>query len=188
MTRYLFPDDPFLFRVSAPGSPLYSTINDPLVVYSDAGATSLADIEHVDHTPVFQSALMLNGTAIIPNFYGPDGVTDLWAQEPGGNIFQLTASSGPRLDTIESQLVSIAGVRQYSATLGTITGSVPYLINHGLENPWVTATLWGISVANTSGIRIPGTGITFSALSPNQLQIVTTASYTAGTVQITVLG
>lgn len=188
MARFLFPDDPFIFRVAAPGSPLYSTIDDPLVIYADAGATILADIEHVDHTSVFQSALMLDGSAVIPQFYGPDGVTNLWAKQPEGETFQLTAASGPRLDSIEAEIIGISGVRQFITTLGAVTAGLPLRVDHNLNNPWVTPTLWQITSPGESGVRIADSSISYSSLSPNQIQIVTTQSYSANTVQLTVLG
>lgn len=189
MARFLFPDDPFLFRVSSPGSPLYSTTSDSLVIYADAGATTLADIQHVDHTTVFESALMLDGTAVIPQFYGPDGVTDLWAISPNGEIFQLTAASGPRLDAIEADLVGISAVRSYTATLGTVTGSTPYPVNYNLNNAFPHVHLFLISSPGQSGTRIPDALISnVTSTSPNSLTVTTVNSYSTGTVQITVVG
>lgn len=189
MARFIFPEDPVIFRVSSPGSPLYSTISDSLVIYSDAGAVNLADIEHVDHTPVFGSALMLDGTATIPQFYGPDGATNLWARNLNGDVFQLTAASGPRLDAIEAELVNVNVPRSYTLALGTVTGGSPYRIDHNLGNAFPIVQLYLVSSPGQSGTRLLDASVTnVTSLSPNSLTVTTLNSYATGTVQITVLG
>lgn len=187
MARHLFPDEPFLFRVAAPGSPLYSTINDPLVIYADAGATTLADIQHVDHSTVFQSALMLDGTATIPNFYGPDGATNLWAKQPNGPIFQLTAASGPRLDALEAGFASQSVM--YSQTLNSpISSGVAIPILHNLNTAFPLVTCWVITTPGQAGVRIPDAQVTIASSSPTSLSLTFSNSYAAGTVQVTVVG
>lgn len=189
MARLLFPDDPYIFRVAAPGSPLYSTINDPLVIYLDAGATTLANIQHTDHTPVFNSALMLDGTAVIPQFYGPDGVTTLWAKQPGGEIFPLSADSGPRLDKIENELATGLNFGIYKTTVNNaVVSGIPFTVTHNLNNPYVLVSVWLIGTPGVSGTRLPDASYSVSAVSSTAFQVTTTSSYSAGSIQITVVG
>jgi hypothetical protein len=165
---------------------LYSTINDPLTIYVDAAATTLADIQHVDHTTVFQSALMLDGTAIIPQFYGPDGVTDLWAKQPNGPVFQLTAASGPRLDALEAGFLNQSVI--YQQTLGAVTANIAYPITHNTNTAYPLVTCWLIETSGVSGIRIPDAQVTMASTSPTSLSLTFSNSYAAGTVQVTVVG
>lgn len=189
MARFLFPEDDDIYRVSAPGSPLYSTLNDPLTIYVDAGGTTLADITHVDHTPIYNSAIMLNGTATIPQFYGPDGVTTLWASQPGGEIFPLYALAGPRLDALEASVSAITNTsRTYTLQLGAITAGNPFSVDHNLGIAFPQVSLWQITAPGVSGNRIADSQYLVHAFNPNRVQITTASNYSAGSVQITVVG
>lgn len=123
--RWLFPDDAVIFSVGAPGTPIYSTFNDSLAVYVDAGGVVPADILHVDQTPVYNSILQLDGSSNIPLFYGPDNVKTLYAQDikKRGVVFAIYALSADRLDVIEQNLAQL-GVT-FSPVVLTVNTKIP---------------------------------------------------------------
>lgn len=145
--RWLFPDDSMIFSVGAPGTPIYSTFNDSLAIYVDAGGVVPADILHVDQTPVYNSIIELDGSSNIPMFYGPDNVKTLYAQDikKHGAVFEIHALSADRLSVIEQNL----------AQLGVDFSPVVLTVNHMIPDP-VTGNL--TLTAADLGALTPGYG------------------------------
>lgn len=125
MTRWLFPQDRLVFRYGAPGTPLYSPQGETVTIYSDQGATVLASIQALDGTSI-DSTLDIGADCLIPEFLGPDGVTEVWAKNSAGTITALYAQTGDIVQSLSGTYVPVSakGAANGVATLGG-DGKVP---------------------------------------------------------------
>lgn len=125
MTRWLFPGDRLTFRYGAPGTPLYSPQGETVTIYTNSAATVLAGIQAPDGTPI-DSTLDIGSDCLIPEFLGPDGLTEVWAKNSAGTITALYATTGGIVSSLSSVYVPVSakGVANGVASLGS-DGKVP---------------------------------------------------------------
>jgi hypothetical protein len=86
MARHIFPDDAgrLVFSSSGQGSPLRSAADIPFVVYADEACTTPADITDLAGNAIAGSIIITDHESLLPNFYGPDHVFQLWILQANG--------------------------------------------------------------------------------------------------------
>ncbi len=93
MTRYLFPDDPFVYYIAEAGI-VKGSPNYKLTVYTAPGALSPADILDLNGKPIPNGALFTTANSTIPQFYGPDEYVELWIQPENGDYQRIQSTAG----------------------------------------------------------------------------------------------
>lgn len=96
MARLVFPSDGdrLVFVSGVPNAPLRSAVGATFVVYTDADATVLANIQELDSTPIVDSTLVVNADSLLPLFLGPDGATTLYLHQQVGGDEIITIHAG----------------------------------------------------------------------------------------------
>lgn len=125
MTRWLFPQDRLTFRYGAPGTPLYSPQAETVTIFTDAAATVAASIQDPDGNPI-DNTLDIPADCLIPEFLGPDGLTEVYAKDSSGNITSLYAQTGQIVQSLSGTYIPVSaeGVANGVATLGG-DGKIP---------------------------------------------------------------
>lgn len=106
MPRLVFPDDQLVYALQGnlftgkPGTKIY--------MYTDALATTLADIQDMTNATLVGSYVTVDSNSLIPLFQGPnDGRDTLYAKPEGGGTAQaLYARTDDRLDTLNTQVAA----------------------------------------------------------------------------------
>jgi lysophospholipase L1-like esterase len=93
-----------------------------VVVYADAGASTLADIQTVGGAAIAGSTLLVDPWSKIPLFLFPDNVDTVYAVVSGGPVVPLYARTDDRLDTLETTVAGLGGAAVLS--VGTTPGTV----------------------------------------------------------------
>ena len=101
MSRLLFPADRTAYIYTALGEPILVPNLSPLTVYLDEFCADLADIQNLFHSRILTATIVTDEAGLIPEFYGPLGVTRLWAKPLGGEAYPLEANFGVRIDALE---------------------------------------------------------------------------------------
>lgn len=101
MSRLLFPDDRFVYRIS--GTAFFGAPGSVAVFYTDAAATVLADVRVHDGSPTpgaayAGSSVAVDAYSLLPLFWGPDGADTLYAVVSGGPVTPVYARVEDRLD------------------------------------------------------------------------------------------
>jgi glycerophosphoryl diester phosphodiesterase len=125
VTRWLFPQDRLVFRYGAPGTPLYSPQGETVTIFTDAAATVAASILEPDGTPT-DNTLDIGSDCLIPEFLGPDNLTEVYAKNSAGAITALYATTGQIVQSLSGTYlpVSAKGAVNGVASLGS-DGKVP---------------------------------------------------------------
>jgi hypothetical protein len=125
VTRWLFPQDRLVFRYGAPGTPLYSPQGETVTIYTDPAATVLASIQAPDGTPT-DATLDIGNDCLIPEFLGPDGLTEVYAKNGAGTVTALYAQTGQIVQSLSGTYVPVSakGAPNGVASLGS-DGKVP---------------------------------------------------------------
>lgn len=111
-SRLLFPADRTAFQYTAPGQPILVPPISAITVYTNKGATVLADIRRLDGAAIANSTVYTDEAGLLPEFFGPDATsTRLWAVPlvQGRNVmpYPLDANYGTRIDALSAQVNSI---------------------------------------------------------------------------------
>jgi hypothetical protein len=125
LTRWLFPQDRLVFRYGTPGTPLYSPQGDTVTIYTDSAGTTLASIQAPNGTPI-GSTLDIGSDCLIPQFLGPDGLTQVYARNSAGALTTLYAQTGQIVQSLSGSYVPVSakGAANGVASLGS-DGKVP---------------------------------------------------------------
>lgn len=115
MARLVFPDEGsrLVYRVTGGGG-LLGDVAASVTIYSDANATTLADLRVYDGTPtpgapITGSVVTADAYSRLPLFWGPDSVDTLYAVVAvGGPIDTLYARFDDRIDTLTTSVAANA--------------------------------------------------------------------------------
>ena len=101
------------------------------------GGTQYTDLTDIDgSTSIAAGVLTTNAQGAIPEFYGPDGVTDLYFEVPGGQRRRTLATDlGTSLTDLETAVASMtpADIGALPAAGGTVSGDLT--VNGRLSGP-----------------------------------------------------
>lgn len=127
MTAFKFPQDRETFLYSGPGEPIRQAGQGAVWIYLDEEATTLAVINEVDGDepgdPIAGSVVFVGANGLLPEFYGPDGVVELWAKSAEDDIaYVLEANYRQRIEAIDMDAL-IAYVDEQVATRETPAGA-----------------------------------------------------------------
>lgn len=103
MVRWLYPEDRFVYSFFE-NTPLYPVpAGSTLTIYLDQPATTLANIQYYPSAlSVPGSVLVIGDDTLIPQFYGPDGVLELWGKPEGTtDTYPIEANFGPRIADLQ---------------------------------------------------------------------------------------
>lgn len=125
MTRWLFPQDRLVFRYGAPGTPLYSPQGETVTICTDSAGTTPASIQTPSGTPI-DATLDIGSDCLIPEFLGPDGLTEVYAKNGAGTITPLYAQTGQIVQSLSGTYIPVGakGAANGVASLGS-DGKVP---------------------------------------------------------------
>jgi glycerophosphoryl diester phosphodiesterase len=125
VTRWLFPQDRLVFRYGAPGTPLYSPQGETVTIFTNSSATVAASIQDSDGNPI-DNTLDIGSDCLIPEFLGPDGLTEVYAKDSEGAVTALYAQTGQIVESLAGTYIPVTaeGVANGVATLGS-DGKVP---------------------------------------------------------------
>jgi hypothetical protein len=102
VSRLTFPDEGSRLVYRTAGDSLRTATGVVATVYVDAAATTLADIELPDGTPVTGSALTVDEYSRLPLFLGPDGVDSVYVVVSGGPAAPVYARADDRIDSVQA--------------------------------------------------------------------------------------
>lgn len=84
MTAFKFPQDRETFLYSGPGEPIRQAGQISVYIYTSSAATTLATIRTVvsdaPGTVIPGSMIVVGANGLLPEFFGADGVLELWAK------------------------------------------------------------------------------------------------------------
>lgn len=108
MARHIFPSEASR-AVFNPGEGFdrawRSAAGIQVEIYSDAGCTTLANIQTPQSVAILNSVVVVSQTSLMPNFLGPDSVYVLYARPVGGSqVSTIYAREHERLIALESTL------------------------------------------------------------------------------------
>lgn len=109
MTRMAFPDDGSRLAYSTSGSVLRPVPAGSVVsVFTDAGATTVADCLHSGGAPVTgNDPLRVDAYSRLPLWQGPDGVDTLYVVVSGGPATAVYARADDRIDDLDARLTAV---------------------------------------------------------------------------------
>lgn len=98
MARLVFPDDQLVYSIS--GNYFVAKPGTKIYMYTDALATTLADIQDMTNATLVGSYVTVDSNSLIPLFQGPnDGRDTLYAKPEGGGTAQaIYARVDDRID------------------------------------------------------------------------------------------
>lgn len=128
MTRLLFPDEAsrLVYRIGS-GGQMLGAAGQPVTLYSDPAGTTFADLRAYDGsaTPgaaILNGLVITDGFALLPMFWGPDGVDTVYANPPAGSsLVPVYARTDDRLDTLAGRLTAVEGT---ASGLGTAAATL----------------------------------------------------------------
>lgn len=106
MARRTFPDEGSRLVYAISGGALRSSVSTQMKVYTDSGATALADIQTTGGVTISGSVLTVDSGSQLPLFLGPStGVDTLYVKKADGtgSVSTIYARTDDRLDTVEAR-------------------------------------------------------------------------------------
>lgn len=160
MTRYRFPQDRATYVYGDDLAPILTPPRTAVVVYSDQGLTTPADITTLEGQAIALSTLYTEH-GLLPEFLGPDGVSRLWTGVQGGTAYPLDAQASSLLENS-----GVGGTARQLWATGTAAsalsghrvvtpapdGSLDYASNDSVDH--VHAPLWVTASAASSGAQL----------------------------------
>lgn len=97
MARKIFPDEGSALVITSHGFglPLLSGEGLRFTVYSNQAGTALANILTMNNQPILGSVITVDAHSQIPDFLGPDGLSELWVRQEGQTETQSILSRYP---------------------------------------------------------------------------------------------
>lgn len=108
MSRLTFPnaEDRLVYYIEG-ASDFRPRVGALVRIYSDSGATTLADIQTLAGAAITNAELTVDANSLLPQFLGPDGVDTLYAKGVGGStVTEIHADVDSRLDAINARITS----------------------------------------------------------------------------------
>lgn len=164
MARLTFPSDRLVYKASTyAGSAFSSSSGSTATVYSDAGGTTLADVQNIDGSANVTATFTVDSTSRLPLFLGPANGTDtLYVKIDAGPVTAIYAVTAGDISSAVG--VEVAARQAADAALAKPRGA------------WVTATAYAVNdvvtssgaayrclVAHTSGGSFSGAGTNWEA-------------------------
>lgn len=102
MTRWIFPEDRGVYLYTGPLQPILEPGRLAVEIYTEPECDVLADIAGLDRSVIPASTLYTGHDGLLPEFYGPDGVTRLYARALGrSDVYALHAIDSARVTDLD---------------------------------------------------------------------------------------
>jgi hypothetical protein len=113
MTRRTFPDEGSRLVYAISGTAFRSSVATQMKVYSDSGATTLADIQTTGGATISGSVITADSGSQLPLFLGPNDSSDtLYVKKADGtgSVSAIYARADDRLDAVETRATALESV------------------------------------------------------------------------------
>lgn len=157
MTRLIGPDEGSRLIIRIAGTIFTARRNRPVTVYSDAEATTLADIRTLDNALIPDSVVHTDTYSMLPLFRFPDGMDTLYVVVDGGPAWPIYARTDDRLDGLLTSSVQKAANLSDLANVSTSRANLDVTAARPRDRRLI-APRWdqseGLSVMTSTGLTI----------------------------------
>lgn len=157
MARYRFPSDRSAFVYGSDLAPILTPPRTALAIYADQALTIPANITDVNGVPIADSTVYTTN-GVLDEFYGPDGVTRLWAARPGTSPYPLDAqalsviaSGGGASSSLQATGIAAEALSGHRVVTPKPDGTLDYASNDNIAH--VQAPLWVTTGAAAAGAQ-----------------------------------